>query len=109
MSDDVAASYLIQILLPLFDEQGRPQPPEEFRAVASELTARYGGVTAYTRAPAEGRWRDESAKTSQDEIVLFEVMVPSLDAAWWHGYRRALEQRFRQDQVIIRALGIQLL
>jgi hypothetical protein len=46
--------YLIHILLPLKDNQGRPHGRELFRGVAGELTERFGGLTAYTRAPAEG-------------------------------------------------------
>ena len=46
--------YLIQILLPLNDNQGRPVARELFRDVGSELTGRFGGLTAHTRAPAEG-------------------------------------------------------
>ena len=44
--------YLIHILLPLNDNEGRPHGRELLRAV--ELTERFGGLTAHTRAPAEG-------------------------------------------------------
>jgi hypothetical protein len=39
----------------------------------------------------------------RDEIVVFEVMASELDRDWWRAYRTALERRFRQDTIIIRA------
>jgi hypothetical protein len=42
---------LIPILLPLKDNQGCLHGRELFRAIAGELTERFGGITARTRAP----------------------------------------------------------
>jgi len=36
--------------------------------------------------------------------VIFEVMTESLDREWWAGFRKDLETRFRQENVIVRAL-----
>jgi hypothetical protein len=36
-------------------------------------------------------------------VVIVEVMADELDRAWWAGYRRVLESRFRQDEILIRA------
>jgi hypothetical protein len=41
--------------------------------------------------------------------VIYEVMAKDLDEGWWGEYRRGLEARFRQEQVIVRAQGIRLL
>ena len=100
--------YLIQILLPLQDNDGAPFNPELYREVREELSARYGGLTAFTRDPAEGHWQDDG-KTTRDEIVVFEVMVEELATSWWRDYRRKLERVFRQDVIVIRAQEIQLL
>jgi hydrogenase maturation factor len=100
--------HLIQILLPLFDNEGRSFGPEVYRSVRDELSTRFGGLTAFSRAPAEGLWRDEGS-THRDEIVVYEVMADELDAVWWHDYRDRLEQRFRQDAVVVRAQEIRLL
>jgi hypothetical protein len=35
--------------------------------------------------------------------VVYEVMVESLDAAWWADYRQALQRRFEQDELVVRA------
>ena len=101
--------YLIHILLPLRDNDGKPLSRELFSAVAAELTERFGGLTAHTRAPAEGLWKDDSAGADRDEIVIYEVMTDDLDEKWWRNYRHGLETRFRQEQVIVRAQEIRLL
>lgn len=100
--------HLVQLLLPTRDNEGAAFAPAAFEQVASELTERFGGVTAYTRAPAEGRWKQE-AETELDEIVVIEVMDKNLDRQWWSAYRAELEKRFRQDVVIVRAQGMELL
>ncbi len=48
--------HLVQILLPLADNRGRPFPAAMLGDVRRELTERFGGLTAFTRAPAEGFW-----------------------------------------------------
>jgi hypothetical protein len=88
--------YLIHILLPLKNNQGRPHGRELFRAVAGKLTERFGGLTAH--APAEGLWMEDSSGTSRDEIVIYEVMAEELE-----------EARFRQEQVVVRAQEVRLL
>ena len=96
--------HLVQLLLPLRDNAGNPFPREAFFRVRAELTARHGGVTAYLRSPASGIWRDEQGGVAHDEVVMVEVMVPDLDRTWWSAYRRDLETRFRQSEVLVRAL-----
>jgi hypothetical protein len=95
--------YLIQILLPLQDNGGNPFANEDIRYVRDELTARFGGVTAFRRAPAEGAWKADDGSIARDEVIIVEVMANTLDRAWWHGYRLELELRFRQDEIVVRA------
>ncbi len=103
--------HLVQILLPLYDSAGIAFPQPMFRAVREELVQRFGGLTAYTRAPAKGLWKeDDEAPVAKDDIVVYEVMADApLDRAWWSGYRKELEGRFRQDTLVIRAQQIELL
>ena len=100
--------HLIQILLPLSDNEGQPFSPSEYTRVRSELTEQFGGVTAFTRGLAEGIW-EENGTTARDDIVVFEVMTSHLDESWWNGYRRTLEARFRQECIVIRAQEVSLL
>jgi hypothetical protein len=60
--------HLVQILLPLAGD--RPV----FDEVMHELTERFGGVTAYTRAPAAGLWKNPSASTERDDIIVGESL-----------------------------------
>ncbi|SEP77931.1 hypothetical protein SAMN05216548_101470 [Faunimonas pinastri] len=100
--------YLVQILLPLRDNHGKPLPHELYGTVRHEMSERFGGLTAFTRAPAEGLWHG-SDRSYRDDIVTLEVMVEELDRSWWAEYRESLEQRFRQEEVVIRAQPIELL
>ena len=100
--------HLIQILLPLYDNGGAPFGAEHFRPVREELSNRFGGLTAFTRAPAEGLW-DDDGKRHHDDVVVYEVMADELDREWWRAYRATLEKAFRQDVILMRAQAIELL
>jgi hypothetical protein len=101
---------LVQLLLPLYDNVGSPLPRDHFRGVRDELTERFGGLTAHTRAPAEGLWKEEEGdRPAHDDIVIYEVMAEELDRAWWKKYRHALERRFKQEQIVVRAQEIEVL
>jgi hypothetical protein len=96
--------HLVQLLLPLRGADGEDIHRAQFERVAKELTDRFGGMTAYTRAPASGLWQPSRAeRTERDDIVVYEVMVEDLDAGWWAGYRDALEKRFAQRELVVRA------
>lgn len=100
--------HLVEILLPLNDNEGRPFDPEKFSALRDRLTERFGGLTAFTRSPAQGTTR-EGNKTVRDEIIVFEVLTETLDEFWWTSCRRRLETDFRQDKIIVRASAVTLL
>src|SRR5579871_1899442 len=101
--------HLVQVLLPVYDNRGARLPPALYQRLAAELTEVFGGVTTYTRAPAEGLWKDGGRGTSHDEIVIYEVMAKALDAEWWAGCRARLEQAFAQERIVIRAHEVRLL
>jgi hypothetical protein len=101
--------HLVQILLPLHDAKGRGFPKAKYEAVADQLTELFGGVTAFTRTPAEGQWKPGGHPASEDDIVVVEVMVKTLDAKWWAKYRKTLERGFKQESIVVRAQDIQLL
>jgi hypothetical protein len=99
--------HLIQILLPRADNSGHPFSREDFDQVKGELASRFDGVTAYLQTPAEGLWR-QGAQSSNDDIVIFEVMTEEIDLIDWRHRRAELERRFRQEKVIIRYLSMEL-
>ena len=100
--------HLVQILLPVRDNDGRPFNTHAFEDVAWQLSKKFGGITAYSRAPAEGRW-ETTGTTQHDDVVVFEVMADALDRAWWRDFRGELEATFRQTRVIVRTHAIELL
>ena len=100
--------YLVQILLPLYDNNKNSLDAALFERVRVELTQEFGGITAYTRSPAVGLWKEDGSVT-RDEIVIFEVMTETLNRSWWAAYRETLAERFRQEVVIARALPLERL
>lgn len=101
--------HLIQLFLPLRDNAGQAFPKARFDAVRSELAERFGGVTAFVRAPAVGLWEDDEGDVQRDDVVLLEVMAEHVDHGWWAAYRKDLEQRFAQDEVLVRATRVERL
>jgi hypothetical protein len=101
--------HLIQLLLPLHDNAGQPFSHAYFEEVRSEMTKRFGGVTAYVRSPAEGAFEDASGDVLRDDIVIVEVMCETLDRVWWAAYREHLTQHFEQQELVIRALPFERL
>ncbi len=100
--------YLIQILLPLFDNEGAHFEPALYTQVRNELSDRFGGLTAYSRAPSEGRWQSEGT-TQHDDIIMMEVMTDGVDTEWWRGYRKSLETSIKKTIVVVRAQMVSLL
>jgi hypothetical protein len=100
--------HLIQILLPLYDNGGQRFEQADYSEVQKHLTYRFGGLTAFTRSPAQGLWKNEG-DTTYDDIIVLEVMARDLDREWWGLYRLTLEALFRQDHVVIRAQLTELL
>lgn len=94
--------YLVQLLVPLQDNAGEPYAPELLRELAQALTKAFGGVTAYTRSPAKGQWVNQD-RVERDDIVAIEVMVEQLDRPWWSSFRKDLEVRLKQRDIVIRA------
>ena len=100
--------YLIEILLPVRDNGGRPFAAETYQRLRDVLTERYGGVTAFTRAPAEGEIKASTGKVL-DDIVVIEVMTGTIERHWWKQYRESLERTFKQDEIVIRATAFEKL
>lgn len=101
--------HLIQILLPLYDNDGQSFPQQEYGRVRDELMERFGGLTSYVRSPADGLWKESSTTTVHDDIVIYEVMTENLDRGWWRAYREELAARFRQELLIVRVSEVHLL
>ena len=102
--------HLVQLLLPVYDNAGQPFEQARYSPVRQTLTERFGGVTAYLRAPALGAWKDDDeAAVARDDVVTIEVMVDALDRAWWAQWRAQLEQALQQKEIVVRASAIERL
>jgi hypothetical protein len=100
--------HLVQLLLPVANNAGQRFAASLYEDVANELTENFGGVTAYSRSPAEGRWQSGTSE-HHDDVLVVEVMVDHLDPAWWSELRQKLAATFRQESLVIRAQAIKLL
>jgi hypothetical protein len=73
----------------------RPFSVSYFSQVRRELTDRFGGVTAFVRAPAVGLWKESADDINRDAVVMFEVLAEQLDRDWWSLYGKQLQFRPR--------------
>lgn len=102
--------HLVQLFLPLAAQDGRAIEARAFSELRAELTTAFGGVTMFSRAPAQGLWKpDAEAPPERDDIVIYEVMTNDLDRAWWCALRTRLESQFGQEVIVIRAMPFELL
>jgi inorganic pyrophosphatase len=97
---------LVQLFLPLYDEQGRPFLQAFFTAVKKKLTEKFGGVTVYAHSPVSGLWEDGQSKIVRDTMVIFEVMAGEIDAAFWKKYKSSLMKKFGQKELLVRRFEV---
>ena len=93
---------LVQLFLPLFDNQGNQFSKEDFSEVRKCLLDKFGGLTIYRRNAATGLWKDSAGEVDTDEVIIFEVMTKSMNRKWWKRYRPQLEEKFQQEEILIR-------
>lgn len=99
---------LVQIFLPLYDNNGRRFSAALYARERKRLIERFGGLTAYMRSPARGLWKD-GLRTKRDDIVIFEVMLRRMDRKWWTEHRYRLQKRFRQKELLVRVQDVKVL
>lgn len=108
-SNPLLAMKLVQIFLPLYDNQGQPFPKALFDQVRESLVQRFGGVTAFVRSPAVGVWEDDAGALRRDDVVLFEVLADAVERDWWRACRHTLEKEFSQQEVLIRVTEVEII
>jgi hypothetical protein len=94
--------YLIQILLPRYDNRGRRLSKRLFDETARALATSHGGMTVYSRSPALGLWNSRRSGLKQDEIIVYEVLASRFKRNLWKQRRDKWEAAFRQDSILIR-------
>jgi hypothetical protein len=95
--------WMVEVLVPVSSAGKGKSGKDLLEDLQRELTAMFGGVTAYARSPAKGRWTDEAGGEEKDDVVLVEVMTDDLDREWWRALRRRLEIDLGQDEIVLRA------
>ena len=101
--------HLVQILLPVFGNEGEDVLREAYPRIREELVARFGGLTAFLQSPAKGLWKEGNHRTGRDDIVMLEVMVETVGRTWWQDYRQRLQELLRQESIVIRAVPMERL
>ena len=94
--------FVVELFLPLEKPDGSPVPADLFERIKTELTDRFGGVTAQLQPPASGAWKPEAAEVIHDRVVIFEVMIEDVDTEWWRQYRHRLEVELEQQRILAR-------
>ncbi|WP_353718883.1 hypothetical protein [Dyadobacter sp. 676] len=93
---------LLQMFLPLYDNAGKQFPEANFLDLRQELTTRFGGVTIYSRSPVKGLWKQDESSVTEDEMVIYEVLVDKLDTSYWTRLKLRLQHTFRQEEIMMR-------
>lgn len=102
---------LVQLFVPLTDQHGQAFPEHYFGELSAELKERFGGVTIYSRSPAKGIWKTENEQTSQDELLIYEVLINKKETDFWLKLKTKLEKQLKQQEILIllsntRKLGV---
>lgn len=105
---DLPMNMLVELFLPLRDGNGNVFPEKLYAEVRDELTAKFGGLTEYSRNPAKGFWKPDEGKAEKDELLVFEVMCAEIDPEFWDKLKERLLKIFKQESLLIRCFKIEL-
>jgi hypothetical protein len=83
---------LVQIFLPLYDNNKQLFEESVYNDVRNMLKDQFGGVSFHRNTPVGGLWKDEGGKTNYDELIIAEIMIHNLNKEWWKQFKQDLEQ-----------------
>ncbi|MFC3199459.1 hypothetical protein ACFOET_17690 [Parapedobacter deserti] len=93
---------LVQVFVPLVDNDGNRFPEEKFKDLQSALTEKFGGITVYRQMSIEGLWKETNKRTDKDMLAIFEVLADVVDTDYWEQLKARLATKFRQKDLLIR-------
>jgi hypothetical protein len=98
----ISFKYRAELLIPLFDNEGRPFGPEKVLSVHDQLLARFGGCRMEPLSPHLGSWAEEE-QTYHDQLLMFTVDAPREDASldWFVEYKESLKSEFKQVEIYL--------
>lgn len=104
----MTSKKLFQILLPLYDNEGEPFSNDLYKAIKVELTERFGGLTAYSRSPASGLWKNGEDEVTVDKVIVYEVIADDVEKKFWKSFKEILKAQFKQEDIVIRCTNIEV-
>ena len=87
------------LYLPARRQDGPPIDPEVIDGVKQALTEAFGGYT-HLKSRSEGAWR-VAGVTFRDEITIMRVLDDGAARFDWANFKRDLEHRLDQEQILI--------
>lgn len=98
---------LVQLFIPLYDNDGMPFKDDLFVSLKEQLAEKFGGVTIYRQTT--GFWKQSEGPAQKDEILIYEVMVKTIETKFWKELKERLLKAFRQESLLFRFFDIELL
>lgn len=77
-----------------------------YKSIRLELTERFGRLTAYSRSPATGLWKDDDEELTVDKLIVYEVIANDFEKKFWKSFKEILKAQLKQEDKIIRCTGI---
>jgi len=68
----------------------------------------FKGLTAYVQSPTEGYWKT-GLQVIKNQLMVYEVMATTIDVAYWQQYKKELQNKFKQQEIVVRSLAISLI
>jgi hypothetical protein len=97
---------LLQLFIPLTDNQGHQFDQSIFLDLRQQLTDRFGGVTIYSRGPVTGLWKEAENQIIADQMIIYEVLTEQIDLPYWKQFKLHLEDLLQQEQILIRYFAV---
>jgi hypothetical protein len=91
----------VEILLPLFYNNGTEIEASKFDETADELGKQFTGCTSIT--PAQGVWFGKNSRKYIDVNSGFYVVIPYKEESikYFDRYKKILKERFEQEEIFI--------
>lgn len=92
----------------MYDNEGEPFSNDLYKAIKVELTERFGGLTAYSRSPASGLWKNGEDEVTVDKVIVYEVIADDVEKKFWKSFKEILKAQFKQEDIVIRCTNIEV-
>ncbi|MFD0941497.1 inorganic diphosphatase [Pedobacter boryungensis] len=94
-------SKRIELFIPVYNKKGKPFPKKYYTNLHQKLTDKFGGLTMYSRVPVIGFWKENTANTVKENIIVYEVLATEIDDKFWSKLKKWILKTFAQEEIII--------